>query len=87
MTEYIKDNKGNFFGVSLCKVDAQSSLKIKESDWLTTGEAAAYLKVAIGTLKNWTSNGKIPFHKLNRLNRYSKRELDELLLGQKRGVS
>ena len=30
------------------------------SKWLTTGQAASYLKLAPGTLQNWRSKGKGP---------------------------
>ena len=30
------------------------------SEWLTTGQAASFLKVAPGTLQNWRTQGKGP---------------------------
>jgi excisionase family DNA binding protein len=62
---------------------------LKSYDWLTTKEAAEYLKVSVGSLRNMTSNGKIPYYKIpgTRLNRYLLSELKELLLAQKRGGS
>ena len=48
--------------------------------WLTTEEAAAYLKIDAGTLNNLICNGApIPYYKLGRLNRYLKTELDKYL--------
>lgn len=63
----------------------ERSLTIQE--WLTTDEAAEYLRVSIGSLRNMTSNGKIPFYKIpgTRLNRYRLADLRELLLSEKRG--
>ena len=60
-----------------------------ETEWLTTAEAAEFLKVPVATLRNLCSNGKIPYYKSpgTRLNRYSKTELQGLLLAQKRGGS
>ena len=60
------------------------SLKIEE-EWLTTEQAAAYLKLSVPSLQNMASNGHIPYHKLGRRNRYSLAELREFLLLQKRG--
>lgn len=58
------------------------SLKI---EWLNTLEAAEFLRLSVKALRNRTSNGTIPFHKLGRSNRYRKDELTALLLSQKRG--
>lgn len=59
-----------------------SSLKI---EWLRSEEAASYLKISVKTLMNLTSNGKIPFYKLGRRNRYRKDELNQILLNERRG--
>lgn len=56
-----------------------------EEEWLTTEEAAEYLKISVPSLRNMTSNGQVPFYKLARRNRYLKAELREMLLKQKRG--
>lgn len=60
-----------------------------EIKWFTTEQAATYLGIPIGSLRNLTSQGKIPYYKLTgtKLNRYLKTELDELLLQSKRGGS
>ncbi len=55
------------------------------TEWLTTFEAADYLKVSVGTLRNMTSNGRVPYFKLDRRNRYRLCDLRGLLLSQKRG--
>lgn len=53
------------------------------TEWLTTKEAADYLKIPVGSLRNMTSNGQVPYFKLGNRNRYSLTELRKLLLGQK----
>lgn len=53
--------------------------------WLTTSEAATYLGVSPNALFNMTSNGKIPFYKLGRRNRYLVSELRKMLLQEPRG--
>jgi excisionase family DNA binding protein len=60
----------------------------QQSDrWLTTEEAAAYLRINPKSLLNLASNGKVPHYKLGRRNRYPERDLRELLLAERRGVS
>lgn len=74
------------FPVSIAgAVETDCSLKYRE--WMTTEEAAAYLGLSPGALRNMTSNGQVPYHKLGRRNRYQMVELKQLLLSQKRGVS
>lgn len=55
------------------------------TEWLTTEEAASFLRISKGSLLNLSSNGKVPYYKWQRRNRYKKAELRELLLQQKRG--
>lgn len=59
--------------------------KFKEQEWLNSEEAAEYLRISVGQLRNMTSNGKIPFYKLGKSNRYLKSELREMLLKNRRG--
>lgn len=54
-------------------------------EWLTTREAAAYLKISEGVLRNMCCNGTIPYYKLERRNRYRKIDLRNLL--EKKGGS
>ena len=59
---------------------------LNKDEWLTTTEAAAFLKVSEKSLLNACSNGQVPFRKFNRRNRYLKSELHNLLLSStKRG--
>ncbi len=62
----------------------QSSLKTKE--WLNSKEAAQFLGLSERSLFNLTSNGKVPYYKFGRRNRYRLNELRELLLAQPRGA-
>ena len=47
--------------------------------WLTPQEAAAYLSVSVGTLRNWTSAHYIPFCKRGRVVRYHRETIDKWL--------
>jgi len=58
-----------------------------EKEWLTTEEAAEYLGISTATLHNLCSNGKVPYYKWQRCNRYLTHELRNILLAQKRGGS
>ena len=68
------------------KETSQSSLKFENKrDWLTSSEAAEYLGISIARLMNLTSNGKVPYYKLGRSNRYLLSELNALLMSQPKG--
>ena len=53
--------------------------------YLTTREAADFLRVSTKRLLNMVSAGQIPYHKLGRTNRYKRSELEQLLTRNKRG--
>ena len=50
-----------------------------ECRWLSSKEAARYLGISEGTLRNLTSNGHIQYYKFRRLNRYKTSDLDLLI--------
>lgn len=60
--------------------------KREDREWLDSVSAADYLRISVGSLRNLTSSGQIPYYKFGRRNRYRVSELRNLLLGQKRGV-
>lgn len=62
------------------------SLSSLTSEWLNTEEAANFLRLSVAELRNKSSNGKVPYYKLGRSNRYRKSELEALLLKNKRGL-
>lgn len=72
-------------------VGCEGSSKIFENkkinQWLTTREAAEYLRISAKHLFNLTSNGRVRYYKLGRSNRFLLRDLTELLLAQPRGSS
>jgi excisionase family DNA binding protein len=49
------------------------------SDWLNSEEAARFLKIDKPTLMNLVSNGRIPYFKFGRSNRYLRSELENML--------
>ena len=56
-----------------------TSLPSRASPWLTPPEAAEYLGVALGTLRNWTSARYVPHAKRGRVVRYHRDALDDWL--------
>jgi excisionase family DNA binding protein len=72
--------------VGVMALNNSCSLKIEYKEWLTSIEAACYLGVSVSRLMNLTSQGKVPYYKFGRSNRYQKKELNDLLLSQPRGV-
>lgn len=65
--------------------DMSESQQFFENEWLTAEQAARYLGLSVGALRNSTSNGQIPYYKLGRRVRYLKSELRNLLLQNRRG--
>ncbi len=64
----------------------QSSLTTEEEDkFLTTAEAAAFLRLPQQSLHNMVSNGQVPVFKLGRRNRFRLQDLRNLLWRNRRG--
>lgn len=57
------------------KISQQTSLK-----WLTSKEAAQYLRISISSLKMMIYRGQVRVRKLGRRNRFLKDELDSLFI-------
>lgn len=68
---------------AVTKSFGEGSLTTKEI--LTTLEAASLLGISKKSLLNLSSNGKVPYYKFQRRNRYLRSELLKLLLVTKRG--
>ena len=51
------------------------------SPWMTPAQAAEYLGIALGTLRNWTSLRYVPFGRKGRVVRYRRDLLDAWLTG------
>lgn len=60
--------------------------KIIEDKWINTDEAAEYLGVKATTIREWIKKNKgIPAHKIGRLWKFKKDELDEWVKSGKSG--
>ena len=59
---------------------ARDAAASQPSPWMSPIEAALYLGVALGTLRNWTSAKFVPHAKRGRTVRYHRDSLDAWLL-------
>jgi excisionase family DNA binding protein len=71
----IADDLPQTFGAKYAVTDEDTS----QSPWMTPEQTAIYLSIAIGTLRNWTSQRYIPFARRGRVVRYHRREVDKWL--------
>ncbi len=55
------------------------------SEWMTYGEVAEYLAVAVGTVRNWVSARKIPHSKRGGMVRFKRGEIDAWLAKTRKG--
>lgn len=59
-----------------------------KAEWMSIGQAAKYLGVSRDTLRRWEKRGKIKAVRSPTNRRYyTKKQLDELMLGEKEKVS
>ena len=67
------------------RIVREETSSLTTEEWLTTKQAAEFLKISESSLRNQTSRGKILCDKLFRSNRYLKSELVQLLRSSRRG--
>ena len=67
------------------KADEGPFFENQREVWLTTEEAAEYLRVSVGALRNMVSYGQVPYYKLMGRNRYKLKDLRGLLIQSKLG--
>lgn len=65
-----------FFEKSIASATAGSLEQVK---WLTTSEAARYLRVSISSIKTMIYRGQVRVHKLGRRNRFLRDDLERLI--------
>ena len=67
-----------FIRRALVQLDGSAQPPPKQyPEYMTAVQAADYLQVKVKTIRNWTSQGKIPVSKIGGTARYSKTALDE----------
>lgn len=62
------------------KIAHEHLVSLVEVKWMTTSEAAQYLRVSADSIKTMVYRGKIRVHKLGRRNRFLREELDRLIV-------
>lgn len=82
------EDGGNIFvgvnsGSEVLLFDKKIARELKPSPvdvrWLTTCEAAQYLRVSISSIKTMIYRGQVRVHKLGRRNRFLREELERLI--------
>ncbi len=66
------------------KVAASLPAPAPGSPWMQVEEAAEYSRIALGTFRQLSAEGKIPSHSAGRRRLYHRDEVDEALLGYAR---
>jgi excisionase family DNA binding protein len=64
---------------------SRQTLSDETKTWLVSSEAADFLGISVQALMNHVSNGKIPYYKFGRRNRYLRSELESVLKSEPRG--
>lgn len=82
--EHVYERCENSIRVSNLGSIPSCSLTI-EYEWIDSKQASRYLGISERVLFNLTSNGRLPFYKFGRRNRYRLDELKRLLLTERRG--
>jgi len=58
---------------------------MKDDRWLSVGEIAAYLGIKRDTVYKWIKRRELPAHKVGRLWKFQKNEIDDWVRQEKRG--
>ena len=82
-TEAVRDGREIRNGVD--SKDRSAFFENQADIWLTTEEAASFLRISSKSLLNLTSNGRIRYYKFGRRNRFLLKELHMVLLAKPRG--
>lgn len=69
------------------KQNTPQAANIEELTFINSKEAAAFLGISTQFLMNLTSEGRVPYFKFGRSNKYLKNELACLILENRRGPS
>jgi excisionase family DNA binding protein len=61
------------------KLKSQTGFIDNKLEWLTSREAALFLRVSVGQLRNMVWRRQVKFYKLGRKLRFSRRDIEKLL--------
>jgi excisionase family DNA binding protein len=73
----VKSGSEMFFENQLAREPKSSLENVR---WLTTNEAAQYLRLSISSIKTMIYRGQVRVHKLGRRNRFLREELERLIM-------
>ena len=74
----IERNRSSFFeNQDVCGKDERTP-SLESVRWLTTSEAAHYLRISVSSLKMMVYRGQVRVRKLGRRNRFLREELERL---------
>jgi excisionase family DNA binding protein len=76
----------NLHDCSSARTEVSVQASSLTTEWMDTAAASRYLAVSPASLRNMVSQGKIPYYKLGRCNRYRISDLENLVLKTKRGA-
>jgi excisionase family DNA binding protein len=74
----LKQSSTLFENQDSCKLHDEVS-SLEKAKWLTTSEAALYLRVSVSSIKMMVYRGTIRVRKLGRRNRFLREELDRAI--------
>ena len=57
-----------------------------EENWISISEAAEHLGVTVGSIRNWIKKTDIPAHKIGKLWKFKKSELDKWVISGKSAI-
>jgi len=67
------------------RIATEKIVSLEGLKWLTTNEAAQYLRVSVGSIKNMVYRGLLSPRKLGRLNRFLREDLDRAISSPSQG--
>jgi excisionase family DNA binding protein len=73
---------------SINKVTAENQISAEFFDrlkWITTKEAAEYLRLSVGQIRNMVWRGQLSSYKLNNRLRFLRSDLDKILISSNNG--
>jgi excisionase family DNA binding protein len=79
MDNELKQSSTLFENFDFGKKKDEKTPSLENVRWLTSGEAAQYLRVSVSSLKMMVYRGTVRVRKLGRRNRFLREELDRLI--------
>lgn len=79
MENELKQSSPLFDNFDFGKKKDEKTPSLESVRWLTSGEAAQYLRVSVSSLKMMVYRGQVRVRKLGRRNRFLRDELDRLI--------